>query len=467
MGQAAQADAVAGQHLDVELGVVQHFGHGRVFEHGAQRLAHQLGVELVAGVLQRGLVADGDVGGAAFGVGEGVAGDFAVDRIERGGFQVHRQQRRGGGALDPAAQGGFVAHEVVLDLLLGRGGGGRRAAPFRAGDALEHRAELELAEDGDHVFAVVVADFGLPKIELHGRVVDDRGELLGHERFAALLAQLLLRRGRLDLVQVLVNLLQIAPLVEQLHRALVAQPFDAGDVVGLVADDRLVVDDLDRIDAVAVADALIGVVAHHIALVGAEHVDGDAVADELDKVAVERGDPGFDALRDGLVGERGEHIVGLVALRLEDRHAEGLRDLAAAVDLRRQVLRHRVAVRLVVGVEFAAEGRAVVDVQRQRDVAGLEVIEHGEQRVGEAVDGADHLAGGFDGERLAHRVVGAEDDRVSVEHDEPLRGGRQDSLACAQVCALDGVGWIGHPPSIGMRSGAGGGADKLNAPRAV
>ena len=467
MGQAAQPDAVAGQHLDVEFGVVQHLGHSRVFEHGAQRVAHELGVELVAGVLQRGLMADGDIGGAAFGVGERVAGDLAVDRIERGGFQVHRQQRRGGRARNPVAQGGFVAHEVVLDLLLRRGGGGRRAAPLRAGDALEHRAELELAEDGDHIFAVVVADLGLPEIELHGRVVDDRGELLGHERFAALLAQFLLRRGRLDLVQVLVNLLQIAPLVEQLHRALVAQPLDAGDVVGLVAHDRLVVDDLDRIDAIAVADALIGVVAHHIALVGAEHVDGDAVADELDEVAVERGDPGFDALRDRLVGQRRQHVVGLVALRLEDRHAEGLRDLAAAVDLRRQVLGHRVAVRLVVGVQFAAEGRAVVHIQRQRDVAGLEVVEHGEQRVGEAVDGADHLAGGLDGQRLAHRVVGAEDDRVSVEHDEPLLGGRQDSLACAQVCALDGVGWIGHPPIIGMRSGTGGGAGKLSAPRAV
>ena len=297
--------------------------------------------------------------------------------------------------------------------------------------------------------------------------MDDRGELLGHERFAALLAQLLLRRRRLHLVQMLVNLLQVAPLVEQLHRALVAQPLDARDVVRLVPDNRLVVDDLDRIDAVAVADPLIRVVAHHIALVGAEHVDRDALADQLDEIAVERGDPGFDALLDRLVRQRRQHIIGLVALRLEDRHAEGLRDLPAAINLRRQILRHRVAVRLVVGVDRAPKSRAVVDIQRQRDVAGLEIVEHREQRVGEAVDRADHLAGGFDRERLAHRVVGAEDDRVPVEHDEPLRDGRRGGPIFVLVCALDGFSWIGHPPSIGMRSGAGGGADKLSLPRAV
>ena len=333
---------------------------------------------------------------------------------------------------------GFVAHDVVVDVLLRRGRGVDCArAPFGIRDALEDRAELQLAENRDHVLAVVVPDLGLHEVELDGRVVDDGGELLGKEGSVALFAQLFLGGGRLDLVEVLVDLLQAAPGVEQLDRALVAQTLDAGDVVGLVADDRLVVDDLDRVYAVAVAHPFIGVVAHHIALEGAEHVDGDAVADKLDEVAVERGDPGLDALRGGLVGERGEHVVGLVAGRFEDGQAEGGGNLAAALDLGRHVFRHRVAVRLVVGIEVAPEGGAVVDIERERDVGGLEIVEHGEQGVGEAVDGADHLAGGFDGERLAHRVVGAEDDRVAVEDDEPL--GRR--VGCV----------VGHGASIRMR----------------
>jgi hypothetical protein len=85
-----------------------------------------------------------------------------------------------------------------------------------------------------------------------------------------------------------------------------------------------------------------------------EHLD--PAAHQLHQVLV-RGDdrhppPGFPRL----AGERGDDVVGLVALQLQAGDVEGARGLARQRDLRAQVLRHLVAIGLVEVIEVVAEG---------------------------------------------------------------------------------------------------------------
>ena len=48
----------------------------------------------------------------------------------------------------------------------------------------------------------------------------------------------------------------------------------------------------------------------------------------------------------------------------------------------------------------------------------VQLLEHAQDGVGEAVDGGHHLAGLADGQRLLEGVIGAVDDAVPVEEDQ-------------------------------------------------
>ncbi len=130
-----------------------------------------------------------------------------------------------------------------------------------------------------------------------------------------------LRAG--DLVDVREHLLQDAVLLEQLGGGLVADPRDAGDVVGGVAlEPDQVGDQLRRHPValdhpVAVVDLRVGHPAR-----GRHHPH--PVLDQLVDVAVAGDDHHLDPLLAGALRQRGDHVVGLVAVDLDVGEAERL-----------------------------------------------------------------------------------------------------------------------------------------------
>ena len=84
-------------------------------------------------------------------------------------------------------------------------------------------------------------------------------------------------------------------------------------------------------------------------------------------------------------GHRADHVVRLVARQLVDRDAQRLDHLADLGELVAQVVRHPLAGGLVLGVVLVPEGRAL-EVERDRDVVGLEVLDAAQDDAAEAED---------------------------------------------------------------------------------
>ena len=119
--------------------------------------------------------------------------------------------------------------------------------------------------------------------------------------------------------------------------------------------------------------------------------DADAVADELKEVLVARDDRDVEAGRRRLHRQRPDHIVGFVALGGEDRHAERLARGVHHRNLLRELVRHRRAVRLVVGDEIVAEG-AARQIERRGDELRLVLVEQLAEHRDEDVDGVGRRA---------------------------------------------------------------------------
>ena len=119
---------------------------------------------------------------------------------------------------------------------------------------------------------------------------------------------------------------------------LVADARDAGDVVGGVALEPDEVRDQLRRDAVAVDHAL-AVVDLRVGHAAARAHDPHAVVDQLVGVAVARDDHHRDPALLGLLGERGDHVVGLVALDGDVAVAERLHQRAQVRPLELQQVR--------------------------------------------------------------------------------------------------------------------------------
>jgi len=114
------------------------------------------------------------------------------------------------------------------------------------------------------------------------------------------------------------------------------------------------------------------------------------LAEQLQEVAVAGDDAHVHALRLGLRCDGADHVVGLVALQFQDGDVEGGDQVADAVNLEAQVVGHLVARALVVRVQIAAPGKALVEGHGQ--IVGV-LVEQVEQGTGEAVDGIGRLAG--------------------------------------------------------------------------
>ena len=229
-----------------------------------------------------------------------------------------------------------------------------------------------------------------------------------------MLGQVLLAFGAGDLVDACQHLVQRAELLQQLGRGFLADPGDAGDVVGgVAAQPHQVGDQLRRhpvalLDRGAVVDLGLGDPAR-----GAHHPH--PLVDQLVGVAVAGHDHHLDPLLARLLGQRGDHVVGLVALDLDVGVAEGLDQRHQVRPLLAQQVGARFALGLVevVGLLAAAPAGVPGDDHPLRMV----LVDDFDQHRGEPVDrvGRPPVAGP---DRLRQGEEGAVGEAVAVDQEE-------------------------------------------------
>ena len=223
--------------------------------------------------------------------------------------------------------------------------GRRRQRLVERVEPREQPAELEAAEELLQLRAVGRGEHELGGLEVELEVAPHRRQLLREPRLLGVLGDGPRAGGR-QLAGVLDHRLERSEADDQLPGGLVADPGDAGDVVGCVALQPDEVGDLVGPDAVASLDAR-GRIDLNVCDPARGHHQADVVRAELERIAVGRDHAGADALGVGARRERGDHVVGFPPLELEVPVAERLDERPEARELLPQEIRHRPAAFLV------------------------------------------------------------------------------------------------------------------------
>jgi hypothetical protein len=199
------------------------------------------------------------------------------------------------------------------------------------------------------------------------------------------LAQVLAHRAA-DLARVLDDRVERTVLADPLAGGLRADLLDARHVVDGIADERQVIDDPLRRHAELLLHAR-GVepfVAHRVD-------ERDVLVDELREVLVAGRHDGLHSVRRRPPGERRDHVVRLDALDLDHRPAERPRGLVDRLDLQGEVVGHRLAVGLVLGVHVVAEGLSL-GVEHAREIVRMDLLAQRAQHADESADRPGRLA---------------------------------------------------------------------------
>ncbi len=275
--------------------------------------------------------------------------------VDRGVGRERRRRRAGRCEIAHAAHEARELEplEELLDLASGQGVAGVRDD---ADDVLFER----------HVEHHAGQPLGEPR----------RGFVLGEQRATLLGAHF---------VEVLVEVLDRAELLDERRRRLLAHPRNAGDVVGGVALEADEVGDLGGRHAEALDHAGRRVDLHvgHAAPRG-HHPD--VVVDDLQRVAVAGDHERAAALPLGLFGERAEDVVGLVARLHQVGDAERVHEARQVRPLPRERLGHGRPLRLVAVELVVAEG-LLAGVPGHRHGGRLELGDELEEHLRKAVDG--------------------------------------------------------------------------------
>ena len=254
------------------------------------------------------------------------------------------------------------------------------------------------------------------QVELERDVALDGRELLGDARVVGVVGQVFLALGAADVVDVGQHLLERPESLQQVGRGLVADPGDARDVVAGVALQPDEVGHELRRDPVALDHAL-AVVDLGVGDAARGGHDPHAVADELVGVAV----AGDDHHRDrrvflaGSLDDRGDHVVGLVALDGEVLVAERRHERLERGPLLLEQAGATGALGLVLGVDLLAARVALVPHHDGglRAVVGEDLHQHRgepENRVRRDARGG--------GDRLGQREERAVREAVAVDQEE-------------------------------------------------
>ncbi len=158
---------------------------------------------------------------------------------------------------------------------------------------------------------------------------------------------------RCQLVRVSDYAFDVAVGLDQLRGRLVADARHAREVVRRLALEGDEIGPLLRRNAVLLHHSL-GVEPGHIGDAAPRHHHADAIAHELEHVAVARDDQYLVAFRLRLLGQRGQQVVGFVAFELDDRDAHRVEDFADQRELLAELIGGLAAVGLVLRVAIVA-----------------------------------------------------------------------------------------------------------------
>ena len=291
-----------------------------------------------------------------------------------------------------------------------------------AGEVADERVELQVEEQVLEPRAVRLAAAQRLEIEIDRQVLADGYQPLGKERVGGKRLQRLAGALALDLRRVGQQVLDGPVLLDQLDRRLGADPLYPRHVVAAVADQAQVVDDVLRRHA----QPLVGVAQVHPLLLhrrgpaAAGVQQADVGADELVEVLVAADDDSLQPLVHRLRRQRADHVVGLVALQLQDGDVERLHQLADAGKGERQLVGHLFARGLVLGVHL--HPLAVARVEHHSQVVGMVLLEDLDQEPRDPPRGRGVLAPRADQRPRDHREEGAVDERVAVDQVQAVAG---------------------------------------------
>ncbi len=292
------------------------------------------------------------------------------------------EQARGlGRILDDAEAAGLrgrLEGEARLDRhLVGRG---------KAGQQL---TELEVIEDAPRLVVVVSRPPRPLELQVDRHLANDRHHPLAQPDLVRVGDKRGLEPAFGQLADPLQERLHAHVVLDQLGRRLVAHPGHARDVVRRIAAERLEVDQLRRLEAVALAD-LLGAVDERVRDAAARHQRIHRFGDQLEAVQIARDDGDRVAALLGDAREGADHVIRLEAFDAVDRDGERFQHLAHHLDLRPEVVGHGAPPGLVFLVFQGAE-RWFAEVE-----GGDRVLrprgEDDRQHRRKAVDGIGHPA---------------------------------------------------------------------------
>ena len=257
---------------------------------------------------------------------------------------------------------------------------------------------------------------------MHGKFFERDGEgdlgvdarkRMGELRALLSRFQTLAGAGR-DLIEMGIDALERAVLLQQGEGCLGADAGDAGDVVGRVAHERFLFDDLFGGEA----DLFIEVLRRqplHVGDAALGEADADIFIDELIGIAVARIDERLYIAVGA--GQRADDVVGFISLLFHHADAHRREQLFENGELYDEIFGHGGARPLVVGIHLVTEGGGV-QVESHPEIGGAFVLEDLKEELDEPVNavGGETVLGG----EVTDRIVCAVHEGIAVDENESL-----------------------------------------------
>ena len=371
VAHATHADAIVRQHVHVVLQMLSQFSFFLIFQKWTQGFQHRRPPELRrrAGVVVR----QRHIRGATGLDREGNTDDLRAHRIQTRGLAVERNQL---GVLQLGQplvemrlrqyQFVFAFHRqggIDIDNLIGDNDRGRRRRRNSGGCRWRFAASqgIQFAQCGVEFIAGIqipqcrqirIAHFQFGWLYLECNIGLDGCQLTRQRQLRQRRAQALADLAA-DLVGVRDDRVERTIFAQPLRGCLRAALFDPWNVVGGVADQREIIDDLIGTHTELCLDA-----AWIERGVGHGVDQGDVRTDQLRQILVAGGYHDVDAVRGRLQGQRADHIVRFHAVDAQDRKTECGNEREHGLDLRAQIIGHRWAMGFVFSKQLVAEGRS-------------------------------------------------------------------------------------------------------------